>query len=210
LFTAIGIASALYDRKATGRGMKIDVGMLDSQVAILENAIARHVATGDIPGPLGSRHPSIAPFAAFSTKDGHVVIAVGTDPLFAKLAESLGCPELAKDPRYASNPLRMEHWHDLHEELEVILSAHSSKAWLTRLEAAGVPCAPINNVADVMADPQVLARNMIVTAIDPDVGALKMQGNPIKLSAYEDPTTREPAPGLDADRAAILEWLGLA
>jgi CoA:oxalate CoA-transferase len=210
LFAAIGIASALYDRKATGRGMKIDVGMLDSQVAILENAIARRVATGTIPGPLGSRHPSIAPFAAFSTKNGHIVIAVGTDPLFAKLAEALGCPALAQDPRYASNPLRMEHWRELHEDLEVVLSAHSSKEWLTKLESAGVPCAPINNVAEVMADPQVLARNMIVTAEDPDVGPLKMQGNPIKLSAYEDRPTRVPAPALDADRATILEWLGLS
>jgi len=209
LFAAIGIASALYDRKSTGRGMKVDVAMLDSQVAILENAIARHVATGEIPGPLGSRHPSIAPFAAFATKDRHIVIAVGTDTLFARLADALGAPGLAQDPRYASNPLRMQHWHELHEEMEIALSAHPAKYWLERLEMAGVPCAPLNNVADVMAHTQVAARNMIVTADDPDVGPLKMQGNPIKLSAYYDPETRSPAPALDANRAAILDWLGL-
>lgn len=207
LFATIGIAGALYDRKKTGRGMKIDVGMLDCQVAILENAIARYVATGDVPGPLGSRHPSIAPFAAFSTKDGHIVIAVATEGLFAKLCAALGAPELARDPRYATNPLRMQHWQDLHSDIEVALSAHPSKYWLETLEAAGVPCAPLNNVADVMVDPQVAARNMIVTADDPAVGPLKMQGNPIKLSAYEDPKERAPAPELDGDRAAILRWL---
>ncbi len=209
LFATIGIASALYDRKTTGRGMKVDVGMLDCQVAILENAIARYVATGTTPGPLGSRHPSIAPFAAFSTKDGHVVIAVGTDGLFVKLAAALGSASLAEDARYATNPLRMQHWNELHDEMEVLLSAHPSKYWLARLEENGVPCAPLNNVADVMADPQVAARNMIVTANDPDIGPLKMQGNPIKLSAYADPSERAPAPALDGDRAAILKWLGM-
>jgi CoA:oxalate CoA-transferase len=209
LFATIGIGAALFDRTKTGRGMKVDVGMLDSQVAILENAIARYVATGDVPGPIGSRHPSIAPFAAFATKDGHVVIAVATEGLFAKLCEALGCPGLTRDPRFGSNPLRMKHWRELHKEMEVALAAHESEYWLARLEAAGVPCAPLNNVADVVADPQVNARNMIVTADDPEIGPLKMQGNPIKLSAYEDPTTRAPAPNLDADRAAILRWLGI-
>ncbi|HEY5239369.1 MAG TPA: CoA transferase [Rhizomicrobium sp.] len=210
LFTTIGIATALYDRKTTGRGMKVDVSMLDCQVAILENAIARYVATGEVPGKLGSRHPSIAPFAAYAVKDGHIVIAVGTDKLFARLAEVLEHPTLAADPRYASNPLRMQHWEELHADMEVALAAHTSHEWLARLEAAGVPCAPLNNVADVMEDPQIAARNMIVTADDPDIGPMKMQGNPIKLSAYEDPATRDPAPDLNADRAAILKELGLA
>lgn len=209
LFTTIGIASALYDRTKTGRGMKVDVAMLDSQVAILENAIARHVATGEVPGPLGSRHPSIAPFAAFKTLDGHIVIAAGNDTLFARMAEVLERPEWAQDKRYASNPARMQHWQALHAEMEGALEARTSKEWLTLLEQAGIPSGPLNNVADVMADPQVNARNMIVTAMDPEIGPWRMQGNPIKLSAYDDPQTREAAPGLDADRAAILKELGL-
>lgn len=209
LFTTIGIASALYDRTKTGRGMKVDVAMLDSQVAILENAIARHVATGEVPGPLGSRHPSIAPFAAFKTQDGHIVIAAGNDVLFARMADVLERPEWAHDKRYTSNPARMEHWQALHAEMEGALEARTSKEWLGLLEAAGIPCGPLNNVAEVMADPQVNARNMIVTAMDPEIGPWRMQGNPIKLSAYEDPQTREPAPDLDADRAAILKELGL-
>jgi len=209
MFAALGVASALYDRTKTGRGMKVDISMLDSQVAILENAVARYVATGEIPGPLGSRHPSIAPFAVFAAKDGHVVIAAGNNALFKRVAETLGRPEMADDPRYASNPLRMQNWQPLHDDLEEALSARSAREWLSLLEAAGVPCGPLNNVAAVMADPQVAARNMIVTADDPDLGPVRMPGNPVKLSAYEDPATRPAAPDLDADRAAILKELGL-
>lgn len=208
LFASIGIAGALFDRTKTGRGQKIDVSMLDCQVAILENAIARYVATGEVPGPLGSRHPSIAPFAAFKTQDGHIVIATGSDKLFARLAEVVGRPQWVSDPRYASNPTRMQHCDALTNEMEGALEARASREWLPLLEAAGIPCGPLNNVADVMADPQVAARNMIVTAEDPDIGPLRMQGNPIKLSGYEDPKTRAPAPELDGDRAAILRELG--
>jgi CoA:oxalate CoA-transferase len=209
LFATIGIASALYDRKTTGKGMKVDVSMLDCQVAILENAIARYVATNVVPGPLGARHPSIAPFATFATKDGHIVIAAGTDALFARIANVLGKPEMASDPRFLTNSLRVEHWQALQQELESVLGGRPSKEWLALLEAEGVPCGPINTVADVMADPQVAARNMIVTAEDPDLGPLKMQGNPIKLSAFDDPATRKSAPDLDGDRDAILAWLGI-
>jgi CoA:oxalate CoA-transferase len=207
LFGTVGIASALYDREKIGRGQKVDVGMLDCQVAILENAIARYVATGDVPGPLGTKHPSIAPFAAFKTQDDHIVIAAGNDLLFARMAKVLGREEWAHNPRFASNPARIEHLDSLHAEMEAALAPRSSKEWLALLEAEGVPCAPINDIAAVMADPQVLARNMIVTANDPDLGPVRMQGNPVKLSRYNDPQTRTSAPDLDADRADILQEL---
>jgi CoA:oxalate CoA-transferase len=209
LFATIGIVTALYDREKTGRGQKVDVSMLDSQVATLENAISRYVATGEVPGRLGSRHPSIAPFAAFAVKDGHIAIAAGNDVLFARLAKVLGRAEWAGDERYKTNPARMAHWQALHAEMEGALEAKTKAEWLALLQDAGIPSGPLNNVADVMADPQVLARNMIVTVDDPDIGAIRMQGNPIKLSAHEDPKTREPAPDLDGDRAAILRELGL-
>lgn len=207
LYAALGIVTALYDRKTTGKGMKVDISMLDCQVAFLENAIARYVATGNIPGPLGARHPSIAPFAVFATQDGHIVIAAGTDGLFKRVADVIGRPELAKDVRFLSNHDRVENALALQEELESALAARTSEDWLARFEDAGVPHAPLNNVADVMADPQVAARNMIVTSLDPDLGPIRMQGNPVKLSAYEDPATRGPAPDLDGDREAILSWL---
>ena len=210
LFATIGIATALFDRTKSGRGMKVDVAMLDCQVALLENAIARYVATGETPGPLGNRHPSIAPFACFAAKDKYLAIAAGNDALFAKVAQVLGREELARDPRFASNGRRVRHVDELTVEMEKALKQRPAREWLALLEADGVPCAPLNNVADVMVDPQVLARNMIVSADDPDVGTWRMQGNPVKLSAYSDPQTRRPAPDLDGQRAAILKEFGLA
>jgi CoA:oxalate CoA-transferase len=209
LFATIGIVTALYDRQKTGHGQKVDVAMLDSQVAVLENAISRYIATGEVPGKLGSRHPSIAPFAAFATQDGHIVVAAGNDDIWARVCRVMGREELARDARFLTNPLRVQHVDEMAAEMERTLAAKPSKEWLAALEAEGVPCGPINTVADVMADPQVLSRNMIVTAQDPDIGPWRMQGNPIKLSAHEDPPTRAPAPDLDADRAAILKELGI-
>ena len=209
LFATIGVVTALYDREKTGRGQKVDVAMLDSQVAVLENAISRYVATGEVPGKLGSRHPSIAPFAAFATRDGHIAIAAGNDDIWARVAKVLGREELIADERFRTNPSRVEHVDAMAAEMERALSAKTSKEWLALLEAAGVPSGPLNNVADVMADPQVLARNMIVESLDPDMGPIRMQGNPIKLSAHEDAKTRAAAPELDGDREAILRELGL-
>ncbi|HEX4295298.1 MAG TPA: CoA transferase [Rhizomicrobium sp.] len=209
LFATIGVATALYDREKTGRGQKVDVAMLDSQVGVLENAISRYVATGESPGKLGNRHPSIAPFAAFATQDGHIALAAGNDELFARIARVLGREDWARDPRFATNPERVRHVDALTEEIETVLRQKPSREWLAMLEAAEVPSGPINDVAAVMRDPQVLARNMIVESIDPDLGPIRMQGNPIKLSAHEDPKTRPAAPELDADRAAILRELGL-
>lgn len=207
LFTAIGVNAALYHRTQTGDGIMIDVAMLDSQVAILENAIARYSATGEIPGPIGSRHPSITPFEAFATADGHLVIAAGNNPQFGRLCEIIGNPALASDPRFLSNALRTEHNAELKQELEAALRSRPTGEWLAALEADSIPCGPIQNIAQVLADPQVAVRNMIVTADDPDIGTLRMAGNPIKLSGFADPTTREPAPGLDANREALLREL---
>lgn len=209
LFATIGVAGALYDRERNGHGQKVDVAMLDSQVAVLENAISRHVATGEIPGKLGSRHPSIAPFATFATKDGHIALAAGNDALFLKIAQVLGRPDWPADPRFDTNPARVRHVDALTQEIEAVLETRPSREWLDALDAAGVPSGPLNDVAQVMADPQVLARNMIVESLDPDLGAVRMQGNPIKLSAHEDPKTRPAAPELDADRERILKELGL-
>ncbi len=209
LFATIGMIAALYDRKTTGLGQKVDISMLDSQVALLENAISRYVATGEVPGRLGSRHPSIAPFAAFATKDGHIAIAAGNDDLFARVARVIGREDLIADERFTNNPKRVVNYEPLHEEMEIALSGKPSKEWLALLDAAGVPSGPLNNVAQVMEDPQVLARNMIVETLDPELGPIRMQGNPVKLSAHGDPKTRPAAPDLDANRAAILKELGL-
>ena len=209
LFTAIGVNAALYHRERTGRGTMIDVAMLDGQIAILENAIARYQATGTAPGPLGARHPSITPFAAFRAADGHLVIAAGNDALFAKLADTLDRAALKTDARFATNDLRTDNAAALAATIEDALAAHPVAHWLDRLEAAGVPAGPLNDVAAALDDPQVAARTMVVEADDPAVGPLRMAGNPIKIADFADPATRPPAPDLDADRAAILKELGL-
>ncbi len=194
LFAVAGILSALHDRKRTGRGQMVDIAMLDCQVAILENAIARHSATGEVPGPLGARHPSITPFGAFRAADRPIVIAAGNNGLFRRFCATLGRPEWADDPRFLDNHARTRHADELGDEIEAVLRDEQAEVWLERLERAGVPSGPINNIADVMADPAVRARNMIVGVDLPDGTRLEIAGNPIKLSAHEDPSTRPAAP----------------
>ena len=210
LFATIGVNAALYHRASTGLGMKIDVAMLDCQIAILENAIARYAATGKAPGPLGARHPSITPFAAYQALDGWIIIAAGNNGLFEKLCGVLGRPDLLADPDFATNDTRTTHVDRLAREMEFTLKHQSVAHWMTVLEAAGVPCGPINDVEQALNDPHVRARNMVVTVEDPVTGPLEIAGNPIKLSGFDDPSTRGPVPDLDGGRAAILEWLGRA
>lgn len=207
LFTTIGVNAALYHRSQTGQGQKIDVAMLDCQIAILENAIARYFATGQIPGPIGARHPSITPFEAYHAADGYLIVAAGNDGLFAKLCNCVGAAPLLQDLRFASNDLRTQNHDGLKIELERAFAANTVAHWLACLDGAGVPCGPLNNVEQALNDPQVLSRNMVVSTQDPVVGELKMAGNPIKLSAFADPSTRGRAPDLDADRVAILAEL---
>lgn len=204
LFTAIGIGGALYRRAISGAGMKVDVSMLDCQVAILENALARYFASGEVPGPLGARHPSITPFQSYATADGHMVVAAGNDALFARLCAALDRPALADDPRFADNAARNANVDALQTALEARLKTRPTAHWLSVLEGAGVPCAPINTVEDVVADRHLAARNMIVEAADAVAGRVRMAGNPIKLSPYCDPPERPPAPALDGHRRAIL------
>jgi CoA:oxalate CoA-transferase len=208
LFGVAGILSALVDRQRTGKGLMVDVGMLDCQVAILENAIARYVADGQVPGPIGARHPSITPFEAFRAADGYIIIAAGNQALFARLCEALQRPDLRDDPRFASNDLRTRHHEALKQEIERTLSTREGEAWLSALGDAGVPCGPINDVAQVVSDPHVVARNMIITTLDAVAGEVRMAGNPVKLSGYEDPAERPSAPELDQHREAILALLG--
>jgi CoA:oxalate CoA-transferase len=208
LFGALGISSALHHRERTGAATLVDVAMLDCQVAMLENAIARYAATGEVPAPIGSRHPSITPFEAFPTADGHLVVAAGNDVLFRRLAATLALPELADDARFATNEARCQNRDALHERLSQRLRTQPTAAWTATLEAAGVPCGPIQDVAQVLAHPQVRARNMVVGVGDPAQGTpFPVAGSPIKSSAFDDPTTRPAAPALDADRERILAWL---
>ncbi len=203
LFTVIGILTAVIHRTNSGKGQMVDVAMLDSQVAILENAIARYTVTGEIPGRIGNRHPSIIPFEPFDTGDGTIMIAAGNDVLWRKLCLALGKPDLAADPRFESNPLRTENYKVLRPILAEIVRGKETAVWLEILDEAGVPNGPINNVAQVMADPQVQAREMIVAVEHPVAGMTELPGIPIKLS--ETPgSVRRPAPLLGENTDEIL------
>jgi CoA:oxalate CoA-transferase len=209
LYTAIAVNAAIVHRLATGEATKIDVAMFDCQLALLENAVMRYTVEGEIPGPLGARHPTITPFQAFRTKDGNIIIAAGNDGLFVKLAEALGVPAMAQSPEYKTNAARLKNQATLQDAIEAILANKSTGEWIAILSKAGLPCGPINNIAQALQHPQVEARNMLVSVPDGTGGTLKLVGNPLKMSALADPPTREAAPDLDANRAAILKELGL-
>jgi CoA:oxalate CoA-transferase len=209
LYTAIAVNAALLHRERSGEATKIDIAMFDCQLALLENAIMRYTTTGEIPGPMGARHPSITPFEAFPTADGHIIIAAGNDGLWVKLCAALGRADLATDARFKTNDLRNRNHGALRGALDPILGDKPTTAWIEILAKAGIPCGPINNIAQALEHPQVSARNMLIETDDPAAGRVRLAGNPMKLSAFADPTTRAPAPDLDGDRAAILRELGL-
>ncbi|MCB1334492.1 MAG: CoA transferase [Roseivivax sp.] len=207
MFLTQGVLAALYDLVRTGIGRKIDVAMLDSQLAILEHAIALTTTTGTPPGPSGARHPSITPFETFHASDGLFVIAAGNDTLFEKLCLALELP-LADDPRFRTNPKRCENARLLKRLIEAVTLGNTRTFWIEKLKAAGIPTGPIQNVAQVLKDPQIVARNMVVDVLDKSGRqAFKAAGNPIKITDMTDPTTRAPAPDLDGDRGEILRWL---
>ena len=205
IHAAFAISSALYRRQITGKGLEIDVSMLDCQIAILENAIARYLAKNEIPKPMGSRHPSIAPFEAFKTKDTHIIIAAGNDKLFEKLCNLLKIPEISNDEKFSDNSSRSKNMDELKKILETKLSNKDTKEWVKVMEKEKIPCGPIFNIKEAVENPQVDARNMIVKAYHKVIGDFKLAGNPIKMSAYKDEKTRGDIPDLDEHRDKILK-----
>ena len=205
LFTTIGINAALYDREKTGKGTFIDVSMLDCQIAILENAIARYLSKNEIPKPMGSRHPSIAPFEAFKTKDSHIIIAAGNDKLFEKLCNVLEISEIFNDEKFNTNSSRSKNIGELKVIIENKLSSKITTDWVSQMEKERIPCGPIYNIKEAVENPHVQSRNMIVKAYHKVIGDFKLAGNPIKMSSYKDETTRGDIPDLDEHREKILK-----
>ena len=205
LFTAIGINAALYDRQKTGKGTFIDVSMLDCQIAILENAIARYLSKNEIPEPMGSRHPSIAPFEAFKTKDSFLIIAAGNDKLFKSLCEVLEIPNIANDEMYKTNSLRSQNIDKLKLIIEDKLQHKNTDEWIKVMENLKIPCGPIFNIKQAVENPQIKERNMIVKSFHKKIGEFKSAGTPIKMSTYKDEKTRGDIPDLDEHRDKILK-----
>lgn len=209
MFTAIGILSALINRNLTGKGQMVDVAMLDCQVAMLENAIARYYVTGVVPRPYGNRHTSIVPFEAFETSDGEIMVAAGNNALWERLCNTLGCCQLIHDVRFKDNSDRNENYDELRPLLAPCFLIKTTKEWQYILDNEGIPNGPINTIDKVVEDIQVLARDMIVEVQHPIAGSFKMPGIPIKLS--ETPgRIRTPSPTLGQHTYEILkEYLGL-
>ena len=205
LFTAIGINAALYDRQKTGKGMFVDVSMLDCQIAILENAIARYLSKNEIPKPMGSRHPSIAPFEAFKTKDSYIIIAAGNEKLFEKLCNILKMKEIYNNTKFKTNSSRSQNVDELKKIIEDKLSSKNTRLWVKEMEKEKIPCGPIFNVKEAIENPQIESRNMIVKAYHKVIGDFKLAGNPIKMSSYKDEKTRGDIPDLDEHREKIIK-----
>ncbi len=203
LFTTIGILSALHHRSLTGKGQFVDVAMLDSLVAVLENAIVRYLSTDEIPHPLGSRHPVITPFEAYESADGHVIIAIGNDSLWSKFCEHIGRKDLVSDLRFCTNAKRTEYHSDLFPILSKIMSQKTTSTWIKDLEALGVPCGPINSIDKVVNHAQIRAREMITEVLHNMTGTVEIPGIPIKLS--ETPgSVDSPAPNLSEHTTEVL------
>jgi CoA:oxalate CoA-transferase len=205
MFCAIGILAAIIKREATGVGEMVDVAMLDSIVAILENAISRYELTGQVPTPLGNRHPSIHPFESFETEDGEIMIAVGNDQMWGKFCMAIERQELIEDVRFKTNPLRGENYYEMRNLLSEIIKKKSLIEWINILEKAGIPCAPINTIDKVVVHPQVQAREMIVKVEHPKAGEIRIPGCPIKFKGMN--TYIGPAPTLGEHTEAILSEL---
>lgn len=208
LFNAVGILAALYQRTVTGQGQKIDVAMLDCQVAILENALARYQVDGVSPQPLGNRHPTISPFQAYHAKDDWIVIAIGNDTLWQTFCEATGRNDLAADGRFATNQQRTANLDQLNAILDPLLGQKTVSEWSGVFSGAGIPHARINSIEQVMQNRQVQSRKMIATVEDNVAGTVRVAGNPIKMSAVEDTTERPPIPELGEHTAAVLSSLG--
>ncbi|HEX7125878.1 MAG TPA: CoA transferase [Thermodesulfobacteriota bacterium] len=207
LMAVQGILLALVARQTTGRGQRIDCSMQDAVAALLSFQAGSYFMTGRTPGRKGNQHPTIAPYETYRTRDGYVNVAAGNDALFARFCEAIGEPALAKDPRFAASAGRVENRPALNAVLEPILAKGTTREWIERLDRVGVPVGAIKDVAQVVADPHVLARDMVVPLPHPRVPGLKVMGIPIKL-ADTPGRIRRPPPLLGEHTDEVLAELG--
>jgi len=201
LHAVIGIQAALRHRERTGQGQRVEVNLLSSLLSALVNQSAGYAVAGVVPGIMGNRHPSIAPYETYMTADRPVVLAVGNDGQFRALCEVVGRPELADDPRFATNSARVAHRDDLAATLSRQLAARDADFWFAQLTAAGVPAGPINDVAAALD----LAASLGLTPVV-DTGGVPTVADPVTLSATPVAYQRRP-PAVGADNAELLRWL---
>ena len=182
MYAATSVLAALANRERTGEGEYIDLSLLDVQVATLANQATNYLVSGTSPQRLGNAHPNIVPYQALATGDGYIILAVGNDGQFARFCAVAGCPELADDERYRTNADRVRNRAELLPVLKDLLSGRTSAVWIHELEMAGVPCGPINTIAEVFDNPQVQSRNMRVSVPHTTAGSTPLVGSPMKFS----------------------------
>ncbi len=183
MYATVAVLAALTFRERSGEGQHIDLSLLDTQVAMLANQNMNFLVTGEAPARRGNAHPNIVPYQTFATADGHVILAVGNDAQFRRFCELAGCPGLADDARFAGNRDRVAHREALIALLAPVLRRRTTHEWIEMLEAAGVPCGPINRLDEVFADPQVRHRGLRIDLPHPTAGNVPLVANPIRLSA---------------------------
>ncbi|MFZ6649549.1 CaiB/BaiF CoA transferase family protein [Undibacterium sp. TJN25] len=183
MYATVAVMAALSHRDRTGEGQYIDMALLDVQVAMLANMNTNYLASGVAPKRWGNAHPNIVPYQTFATSDGHIIVAAGNDSQYTKFVQAGGRPELADDPLYFTNPRRVQHRDQLVPLLVDMVKQKTKQEWIDALEAAGVPCGPINNLDEVFDNPQVLARDMLVSLPHPSAGKVRLVGSPMKMSA---------------------------
>eukprot|EP01116_Phalansterium_solitarium_P006138 TRINITY_DN18443_c0_g1_i1.p1 TRINITY_DN18443_c0_g1~~TRINITY_DN18443_c0_g1_i1.p1 ORF type:complete len:491 (-),score=130.88 TRINITY_DN18443_c0_g1_i1:329-1801(-) len=206
LFAHGAILAALYARERTGRGQKVDTSLLEAQVAVLANVGSNYLIGGLEARRLGTAHASIVPYQGFMAKDGHIMVGALNDGQFVRLCNVLGAPELAFDPRFVTNPQRVKHRGDLIPMLNEHFRKRNTSEWVELLESAQVPCGPVNSMAQVFSDPQVLHRKMVEEVDHPTAGRIKLAGIPVKFSGTPG-SIRLPPPLLGQHTADVLRSL---
>ncbi len=208
LWASWAALAALHDARATGRGRHVDVAMLDTTLAFLATATARYLFTGEPARRVGNRHPLSAPFGVYRARDGHFAVAVLNEKLFAAFAAVIGRPEFTADPRFASDDQRLRHEPVLRDAIETWAARHSADDAVQAMEAAGVPAAPIRNVAEAYASPHAEARALLRAVDHPRIEGLRVPVQPVKFGSADAAVPRR-APALGEHTAAVLaEWLG--
>lgn len=206
MFAAYAVAAALLRRERTGKGERIDVSLLDAQLAWLTYMAGYYFATGRDPERAGSRHPQIVPYQAFATADGYVNVAVGNDSIFQRLCGAIERPDLAQDARYATNPARVSNRGALEPLLEKVFATRTTADWLARLNEHGVPAGPVSRISDIVEDAQVRARGMVLTLDHAKAGGIRQFGQPFKTADERGPPTPPPLLGEHTDE--VLASLG--
>ncbi len=210
LYATVGVLAALNHREQSGVGQHVELALLDVQVACLANQAMNYLTTGVAPKRMGNAHPNIVPYQDFPTADGDIILTIGNDGQFRKFAEVAGHAEWATDPRFASNKARVAHRKELVPMIRQVTVFRTTAEWVAVLEQAGVPCGPINDLAQVFADPQVQARGLRVDMPHPLAGSVPQVASPIRLS--ETPVEYRKAPPLlgEHSEALLQNMLGLS